>query len=499
MRNTYDNNGRAQPGDGKMRHVFDSTLMVSTMRFASRLQSELMPPFQRWAKLIPGAFIPQERRGEVAKKLDSLTETLFTAISTSNFDVSIAEFLLDLAVGTGCMMVIPGDDEMPVRYVAVPQAQCALEEGAWGGVCAVYRIHEVAIGNIEETWAAFKVDMPSGLEKDIADDPTKTVRITEATYYDYQQDNWHYDVMLEYKTQGASKKQPHRLVEHDFIDTPWVITRWIKLPGEVEGRGPVLFALPDAKTLNKLKELVLMNASIAVSGVWTAVDDGVLNPYTIRITPGAVIPVGSNGGALGPSLQALETGANFSVADILADDLIMSIKTIMMDGTLPPEEGSVRSATEIVARLKQLQQDIGAPFGRLMSELIRPVVQITLNTLAQAGIIPIERGRKIKVNGGTIDVQIQSPLAQAQNLNDVQAATNWLAILKEMGEEAFLIGCNVEDAGEWFAEKMGVDRRIVRDQQQREGLQRMVGSIIANQQGGAIPANDGGGALQAAA
>ena len=65
------------------------------------------------------------------------------------------------------------------------------------------------------------------------------------------------------------------------------------------GRGPCLYALPDIKTLNKVTELTLKNASISIGGVFTAVDDGVLNPQTISITPGAVIGVSSNGGARG--------------------------------------------------------------------------------------------------------------------------------------------------------------------------------------------------------
>ena len=49
-------------------------------------------------------------------------------------------------------------------------------------------------------------------------------------------------------------------------------------PYEIYGRGPCLYALPDIKTLNKVIELNLKNASLSIGGVFTAVDDGVLNP-----------------------------------------------------------------------------------------------------------------------------------------------------------------------------------------------------------------------------
>lgn len=242
-----------------------------------------------------------------------------------------------------------------------------------------------------------------------------------------------------------------------------------------------------------------MNASIAVSGVWTAVDDGVLNPNTVRIIPGAVIPVARNGGALGATLQSLKTGADFNVASLLAEDLIASIKKIMMDSSLPEQQGTPPSATEMIARIKDLSGDIGSAFGRLMTELIRPLIQKTLSVLVDLGIIPLLPGQKIKVTGGTVDVQVQSPLAQAQSLSEVQTALQWLTMVQSLGQEAFLLGVNVEDTPEWLGRKMGVPAELMRPKGQRTQAMKMVGAIAAQQQGGAVPANDEGGTLAAAA
>ena len=73
--------------------------------------------------------------------------------------------------------------------------------------------------------------------------------------------------------------------------------RWVKGAGELYGRSPVMTALPDIKTANKVVELILKNASIAVTGIWLADDDGVLNPANIKLVPGSIIPkaVGSAG------------------------------------------------------------------------------------------------------------------------------------------------------------------------------------------------------------
>lgn len=507
MRNPYHSGGdgrtKQSPGIRKMNRVFDSTLMVMTTRLANRLQTELTPPFQKWAKLVPGAFIPDKNKAEVQKKLDGLNDAMFAALHVSNFDTAINEFYLDLAVGTGVMMVMPGNDEMPVRYICVPQAQVAMEEGAFGGIGGVYRVHNMKMRLIEETWEGFDMVKPAGFDRMLQTDPEKEISLIEATYWDAKEDKWFYDVIWQGPSSVAdkAKRQHHRLIEDEFQESPWIIARWIKLAGEVEGRGPVLFALPDAKTLNKLKELVLMNASIAVSGVWTAVDDGVLNPNTVKLVPGAVIPVGRNGGALGASLAPLKSGADFNVAALVGAELVDSIKKIMMDSSLPEQQGTPPSATEVIRRVKELQTDIGSPFGRLMTELIRPLIQKTLNVLAEMGIIPLAPGQKIKVSGGTVDVQIQSPLAQAQNLSEVQTAVQWMDLTKALGPEAFLLGVNVEDTPEWMGRKMGVASELMRTKEQRSQIQKMVGTLAAQQQqgGGAVPANDQGGAIPVAA
>ena len=55
---------------------------------------------------------------------------MFSVLRQTNFDLAIGEFLLDLAVGTACMLVLPGDDEEPIKFIPVPQYLIAFEEGA---------------------------------------------------------------------------------------------------------------------------------------------------------------------------------------------------------------------------------------------------------------------------------------------------------------------------------------------------------------------------------
>lgn len=464
-RNLYNQD---QPGAFKSDNVFDSTLMISTFRFANRLQSEITPAFQKWLNFVPGVLIPDADRIPFRAELDKLRDVFFAALHISNFDTAINEYFLELAIGTAAMLVLPGDDINPILFHTVPQAQLAFEEGPRGTITGVFRTHSVKGRNIERTWPEMK--KPSRWEEWLEDNGNKDVTIFEATYNDVNGGTWYYDIFVKDDLENvASDSETYtRIVERDFTENPWIVTRWMKVPGEVQGRGPVLFALPDAKVLNKVKEMILKNGALAIAGIWTVKNDGVLNSDTVKIVPGAIIPVGATAGTMGPSIQAIAPAGDFNVAQLIVEDLVSSIKTIMLDNQLPPETGAVRSPTEIIARLKELQQDIGSPFGRMMIELIRPLASRVLNILAAKRLIP--NATKVVVDGRFVDVQVTSPLAQADSLSEIEQVARLLELTSLLGEDILRLGIKVEEIPEHLGLKLGVDTKILRSPAERKEL-----------------------------
>ena len=465
-------------GDSKMDRVFDSTAILSTIRFANRLQSDLTPPFQKWAKLSPGALIPSNVKQQVTQKLDEVSDILFSAIHISNFDTAINELYLDLATGTGAMLIMEGDDDVPIKFLSVPNAQIALEEGPFGEVWGVFRKHPIKARNIIHQWADAKLS--DDMQRKAKEETDTEVTLDEITYFDPDDKIWRYEVL------SVEKDSEERILERIYNENPWIVPRWIKVAGEVFGRGPLLTALPDIKTLNAVVELILKNASLSVTGVYTGVDDGVLNTNTVRIVPGSVIAVGSNGGPAGPSLAPLERAGSFDVAQFILNEMRESVKAMMMDKSLPPDSAQPRSATEIVERMKELQQDIGSPFGRLMTELIRPIIQRCLSILSDPKRPFL--AEEVKVNGLTVKVQVTSPLAQTQNLSDIESVVKWMGIVTQLGEQIMMLGARVEDIPEYIGEKMGVDAKLMRGKEEREQMQQMIGQMIGQQ--GGIPGGD---------
>jgi hypothetical protein len=467
-------------GNKKMARVFDATAINSTQRFANRLQSGIFPPQRKWCRLEPGSDIPPERKDQAQQILDIYSEKMFTILKQSNFDIAIGEFLLDLAVGTAGMLILPGDDVSPINFIPVPMFLLSYEEGANGQIDKVYRKMRMKGEAITQQWK--DAELPLEVKQRIDTKPTDEVELLEATVYDPQRGDWCYHVI--------DKVSKEELVYRRYDGSPWVISRYMKVAGEVYGRGPLLTALPDIKTLNKTLELLLKNASLAVAGVYTAADDGVLNPQTVKIMPGAIIPVARNGGPQGESLKPLPRSGDFNVSQIVINDLRMNIKKILLDESLPPDNMSARSATEVVERMKELAQNLGSAFGRLINETMIPLVARILQVMDERGLIDLP----LRINGLEVKVAPVAPLAMAQNMEEINSIMQFMQITQGLGNEGAM-AVKTGDLIDYLGDKLGVpaalrttaaERAFLIDQQRQLMQQDQAMMAMAGQQQGVM-------------
>ena len=259
--------------------------------------------------------------------------------------------------------------------------------------------------------------------------------------------------------------------------SPWVVSRYMKVPGEVMGRGPLVTAIPDIKTLNKTLELLLKNASLAISGVYTAADDGVINPNSIRIQPGAIIPVARNGGPQGASLAPLPRSGDFNVSQIVINDLRMNIKKTLLDDTLPPDNMSARSATEIVERMKELAQNMGAAFGRLITETMVPIIRRTLQIMDEKGLIQLP----LKIDGLEVKVVPISPLAKAQNLDEVNEVMQFFQIANSLGPGG-MAEIKPDAIAAFVGDKLGIAAKLRNSEEEKQQIQQQAMAMVQNQE-----------------
>jgi hypothetical protein len=149
------------------------------------------------------------------------------------------------------------------------------------------------------------------------------------------------------------------------------------------------------------------------------------------------------------------------------NDLRMNIKSILLDESLPPDNMSARSATEVMERMKQLSQNLGSAFGRLINETMVPLVGKILQVMDERGLIDLP----LRVNGLEIKVTPVSPLAMSQNMEEVQNIMQYAQIVQQSGPEGqFMLK---QDALlDLIADKMAIPQSVRNSAEERDMMKQ---------------------------
>jgi len=255
---------------------------------------------------------------------------------------------------------------------------------------------------------------------------------------------------------------------------PFVCFRWGKCAGEVYGRGPLINALASIKTTNLTIQLILENAQMSISGIYQMEDDGVINPDTINLVPGTIIPkaMGSTG------LQPIQSAGRFDVAQLVLSDMRHNIKTALYNDMLGKPDTTPATATEVAERMADLSRRMGAAFGRLQAELVQPVLQRVIYILKKQGRIEVPT-----VNGREVKVRSVSPLAQAQANQDISSVARFLELVGgTFGPEMLQLLIDGEQTAIHLSKKFGVPESLIRDEEQRKQIAALAQQMAQQQQ-----------------
>lgn len=484
-------NNAPNQGSG-MDKVFDATATKAAFRFAGRMSRDVTPPFQKHADLhvgpalaaeiarIAGPDNTAEAIQQTEKELQGIVEKGHALLERANFALAADEMYLDLFGGQGALLMLEDEDEV-MKFVAVPVGEVALREDGYGVVRGVFWEKEFDAQDLPDMWP--KGYFCEETAKKIKENPDGKVCILQATEWNATTKRWRHLVV-----QKDKPEEREISLTDDMLTSPWLTPRFWKVPGEAMGRGPGLSALPTIKTVNKVTELTLKAVAFAVLGLWTYRNDRVFNPNTSRMFPGAMWAVSSNGGPMGPALQRQEMPGRYDVSNIVLQDLREQVKQVTFDDALPPDSGAVRSATEIVERMKRLMSDLAGAYPRLLLEIVVPLWQRIVDVLYRRRLISTQ----LPIDQLVLKLSITSPIARAQQAQDVSSIVEWLQmIISLFGIEGAALMAKIEDIGPAMGKMLGISPDFIRAPSERKQLQQMVAQLIAAaqmQRQGASPA-----------
>jgi hypothetical protein len=454
---------------------WDSATTVSIIRAANRLSSDFTPQFQDWGeiRLGPAALqMPDEAfkkavgksKEDMKAQLENVTGIVQAIFNGPGFPTASNELYIDWHYGQGGMTIMPNDDVVgePVVFQSMPMSHFYAYEGPNGRLDRWFFWHEVKADAVKIEWA--DAEIPEEMAELAAKPTPPPITLCSILYRDYddREKPFRYEVFY---TKG---KNTHRVVERQMRTPAFVTPRYSKLPGENRGRGPVLFALPDIRTANKIIELTLRAAAVAVAGVYTATDSGVNG--TVSIKPYSIIKVRKNGGPDGPSLQRLDSPQRIDFGELLLEKLHENIKKVIGDNSLPTEAGPIRSATEFVQRARELVSDQAGGLGRLYAEFVIPSWQRVVDILETKQILPTQG---LKIDQFLIEVRMTSPLAKGEAMAEVENLVRFMEMLKVLGgDELMAFEVNMEKATTELGDLMNVPMAVRNDATEKAAFKK---------------------------
>lgn len=436
------------PGSRRTEKIFDGTALDAVDQLAASILGNLTPTWSQWFGLKPGPDLSDAEAQKLAPILEKAGKTIQDHFDRSNFAVEIHQCYLDLIVGGTASLSFeeaPPGGFSAFRFSAIPLTNVILEEGESGYLDGAYRTLSLTASQILERYP--QAQLPSDVIKKSQRDPQLKFKVLEAVVPEA--------LVYSYKAcLIENMNDPVLLAAGAFAQSPFISFRWMKSPGEIYGRSPVMKALPDIKTANKVVELILKNASIAVTGIWQADDDGVLNPANIELVPGSIIPkaVGSQG------LQPLDMPGKFDVSQLILESLQSRIRHALLTDKLAPVVSPRMTATEVLERSGEMALLLGATYGRLQSELLTPLIKRAFHILKRRGEVP-----DVSLDGRLVTVDYRSPLARNQGQRNVQNTLSWINSVLAMGPEAAL-SVDLAQAARFLGDALGVPSNLIRKQ-----------------------------------
>lgn len=479
----------AQSAKSRVARLLTSTATDSARTLASALMSGMTPPQAQWLDLGEEGMSDEERRW-----FSIAATVIWENIHAANFDAEGYEANLDVVCAGWFVLYVDEDqDEGGYNFQQWPISQCFVASTRKDGrVDTIFRAYQrTAAQAVSEFGEKAVSDKIRQAARDKPDEKFELLHVIHPRNDFIQGARLARNLpFASYHIEISGKKILRESGYHEF---PCCVPRWMKIPGAAYGIGPVYDALPDIKELNEWLRMEKAAGDLAISGMWIAEDDGVLNPRTVTVGPRKIIVANST-----DAMKPLLTGSDFNVAFTSEERLERRISKVLMADQLQPQDGPAMTATEVHVRVALIRQLLGPIYGRFQAEYLQPLIERCFGLALRAGAFPpIPQS----LGGRSINVRYISPLARAQKLDSVTSIERLAANVGQLLQVSPEIVDNLDaDAAiQVVGDALGVPAKVLRTaadvqkiREQRAEQQQQAAQQQLMQQAGAAAADAGG-------
>lgn len=404
----------AQDAQSKRNRILDDTAPQSARVLSSNVVAGTTPAHSLWFGMSVGNESDDDIPDDESRWLDQASRVIFSNIHGANFDAAAYECATDIVDIGHFVLYIDEAPEGGYWFEQWPIAQCFISSSKAGGLIdTIYREVELTVEQVVTKYGIDKVSnrVAESYRNEKYDE---AVKIVHAIYpRAIHAIGGKRSKNLPFASYHVEVEANHPLLESGYHEFPCVVPRWMLTPGSPYATGPVNSVLGAVRTINDIAAMELMNLDMAASGMYGAVDDGVLNPRTVKIGPRKVIIMNDK-----ESFFPIAPGGQFNVVFASKEQLQASIRKGLLADQLQPQDGPDMTATEVHVRVQLIRQLLGPIYGRLQAEYLQPLIIRCFGIAYRAGVLGVAPP---SLQGKSFTVKYISPLARAQRMDDVTA------------------------------------------------------------------------------
>ena len=443
-------------GEKRMELIYDGTALQSIDLMAAFLHGMLTSGASPWFHLD----VKNEdfnRDDDVRAWLQDTSMRMMQAFQRSNFETEVHEAYVDLVVfGTACMFCEMDKDKL--RFSTRHISEYYVSEDQYGMVNTVYRLYKSSAQQAVERFGYDNVG--DFIRKTFEKKPDEEVEILHAVSPRIQRDVTKPDNLnMPFMSVYVCKKSEMIISEGGFEELPYVVPRFLKATGEVMGRSPAMTALPDVKMINLMSKTIIQAAQKQIDPPLLVPDDGFLLP--IRTQPGGLnfFRAGTR-----ETITPLNTGATMPIGLSMEEQRRAAIRSAFYVDQILTAGSPQMTATEVIQRQEERMRVIGPVLGRLMNELLRPLIDRVFALMLRSDMLaPAPE----VLQGMDIDIEYVSPLARAQKSSGLNNTMRALEILLPLSE-GLPVADHIDPDGlvRHVTDSLGVPKVTMRSQRQ---------------------------------
>ncbi len=465
------------------RKLYDSTAVWCVDRLASGIEALIVPQSEHWHGYGLTDFTKESESDEerlFLERLRNLTFKLRYDADTGWVPAIQTALRRVVAFGNAFVMVEEGWDRRAMfRYRYLPLNECYIDENHQNQVDYFCRYYQMSA---RQAVQKFGVKNVSQVVRRNAESPTSALQqhrflqcvgprgdyglpsagVKNAPWYSV-----HIDI------------EDRKVVgESGFYEFPVIDFRWMPEPGRVYGEGPIMKALADIQSVNRMARNELVANEQAHNPPLLVSDVGVVNRP--NSAPGAI------------TYGGLDAQGNRRV-DTLFSQQRLDFATMVLEAKRKQVKESMyinlfallvqnpqMTATEAMIRNNEKGELLG-PAGSRLQQSLSNLNERELGIMVRRGIFERDQFRPPRtMSGANIGAQMTSPLDRARMGREVEATMNLLNVISPVAQidPSVVDNLDGEEMVRGLSHRMGVPVAFVRNidavkalRQQREDAQ----------------------------